>query len=549
MTELTLGQLVQVVRRWWWILLIGPLLGGLLGWVGASRAEPLYEADAKLLLDRSSLSAGPESSASVYNDILAAERLTKTFGQLVTTRVVLEEALVRMGDQAADLTVTSLADSLTVTVVPDTQIIQVEATDADPERAALIVNTVAEVFAEQAASIRPDVPVENSAAVQESIDNIVAQMAETQAAIAALEAREDASTPAVQAQIRELRTQLGEDQSRHAELVEIQQRIALDAAESGILVKIVDPAVASTEPVGGNPAFLIFVGVLGGLAVAGGTVFVLGYLDNTVKQPADVQRITGRGTVGLIPTFDHPERFEALTDLRSAPAEAFRALRTNLQFATVGKVVRSLVLTSAAPGEGTTTTAAYLAMVLAQGGQRIILVDANLRRPSLHNLAGVSNRTGLTSLLLGDSLTDVEHHLAQTDIPQLKVLPSGPLPPNPADLLNSQRMEDIIRHLELKAELVIFDTPALRYADALILTGMAGGALLVASAGKTRSNELADAIATLEQAGRPIFGTVLNHAHIGHAEREEHAHLATHNGYADPADPAGRRRIPGFISR
>src|SRR5690606_4210887 len=109
----------------------------------------------------------------------------------------------------------------------------------------------------------------------------------------ALEAREDVSTPAVQAQIRELRTQLGEDQSRHAELVEIQQRMALVAAESGILVKIVDPAVPAEEPLGSNAAFMIFVGVLGGLALAGGTVFVLGYLDNTVKRPADVGRITG----------------------------------------------------------------------------------------------------------------------------------------------------------------------------------------------------------------------------------------------------------------
>src|SRR5690606_26288716 len=118
-------------------------------------------------------------------------------------------------------------------------------------------------------------------------------------------------------------------------------------AESGILVKIVDPAVPAEEPLGSNAAFMIFVGVLGGLALAGGTVFVLGYLDNTVKRPADVGRITGRGTVGLIPTFEHPERFEALTGLRSTPAEGCRALRTNLQFATVGKVVRSLVITSA----------------------------------------------------------------------------------------------------------------------------------------------------------------------------------------------------------
>ncbi|MEZ4569729.1 MAG: hypothetical protein R2849_05255 [Thermomicrobiales bacterium] len=233
MTELSLAQIIQIARRWWWILILGPVIGGMIGWTLASQAEPVYHADAKLLLDRPTVDASAESSASAYNNILAAERLTQTFGQLVETRVVLNEALARMGEGAGDLTVDELAAELTVTVVPDTQIIQVEATDDDPDRVALIVNTVSEVFIEQATTFRPDVSTDNSAALQASIDDIVEAMEMTQEQISTLEARDDAESASVQAQLRDLRTLLGEYQSRHAELVEIQQRMQISAAGIG----------------------------------------------------------------------------------------------------------------------------------------------------------------------------------------------------------------------------------------------------------------------------------------------------------------------------
>lgn len=554
MTELTLIQIARIARRWWWILLLGPIIGAGLGWTAASQSEPVYQADTKLLLDRSSIGADQESSAGAYNNILAAERLTQTFGQLVETRVVLSEALLRMGNDAGDLTVEDLEAALTVTVVPDTQIIQIEATDSDPQRAALVVNQVGAVFIEQAATLRPDLSTANADALQESIDDIVEDMAATQEQIEELESSDDAGTASIQAQLRDLRTLLGEYQSRHAELVEVQQRMTLSAAESGVLVRVVDPAVASDTPISANPAFMVFLGILGGLSVAGGIVFVLGYVDNTVKEPAAIQRITGRSTLGLIPVFSHPERFEALTNLGVLSAEAYRTLRTNLQFATLGKVVRSIVMTSARPGDGTTTTAAYLAMVLAQGGQRVILVDTDLRHPTLHQLTGLENRAGLTNILLGDSMERTDRYLQKTDIDELQILTSGPLPPNPADLLNSQRMEDLIHHLELRADLVIFDSPSLQYADALILSGMASGSLLVVSANRTRSNELAEAVAALEQTDKPILGTVLNRVRATRGNHNSPAHLVPQSGGFDGAalngrQPGKRRRIPGILSR
>ena len=553
MTELTLTQIVQITRRWWWILLLGPVLGGVLGSMLASRTVPVYHADAKLLLDRPPLDASQETSSSAYNSILAAEQLTETYGQLVETRYVLGEALDRMGDQAGDLTIEDLESAITVTVIEDTQIIQIEAVSEDPDEAALILTLVGDVFIEQSASFQPDVSNANTDALQQSIDDIVEDMATTQEEIAALEARADASSATVQAQLRQLRSLLGEYQSRHAELVEIQQRMAISAVTTGVTVQVVDPAIAPEKPVNSNPAFTVFLGILGGIAVAGAIVFILGYLDNTVKDPATMQRITGRSTLGLIPVFSHPERFEALTNLGVESAEAFRTLRTNLQFATLGNVVQSIVVTGARQGDGSTTAAAYLAMVFAQGGQRVILVDADLRRPSLHQFVGLPNRSGLTSLLVGDSLDHADGYLRRTDIEQLLVLTSGPLPPNPADLLNSRRMEEIIRNLESRADLVIFDCPSLQYSDALILTGMVSGSLFVASASRTRSNELAEAVTSLEQTGKPIYGTVLNRMPSSKGRRDSPGHLIPHfhdHDAPEASNPPGKRsRIPGFLSR
>ena len=556
MTELTLAQIVQVARRWWWLLALGPIVGAALGLALAAQSESVYRADAKLLVDRAAVTGGVESSSGAYNNILAAERLTQTFGQLVTTRAVLSETLIRMGDQAGDLTVDDLESAIAVTVVEDTQIIQIEATDSDPNRAALILNTVSEVFAEQAAIVTPDLPSENSDALQQSIDDIVEDMAATQDEIATLEASGSGSSATVQAQIRELRTLLGEYQSRHAELVEIQQRVTITAAESGVIVRTVDPAVAPQSPADANPAFLLFLGLIGGLAVAGAIVFLLGYLDNTLKTPTDLQQVTGYTTLGTIPAFECPEEFAALENLGLQSAEAFRTLRTNIQFATVGKVVRSIAVTSARSDDGTTTVAAYLAMVFAQGGQSVILVDSNLRAPSLHQIAGVPNRLGLSDLLLGESFEQIDRYLQSTDLDDFRILPSGSLPPNPADLLGSQRMEDLVRFLELRADLVLFDCPSLGYADALIVTGIADGALLNAAANRTRSNDLAGAIAKLDQVGRPVFGTVLNRVAV--SDRKDHdlpAHLTSNGRDPDHADqdrPPRRERagrVPEFLSR
>ena len=200
-------------------------------------------------------------------------------------------------------------------------------------------------------------------------------------------------------------------------------------------------------------------------------------------------------------------RLVALRDPRSPAAEAYRTLRTNIQFSSLDKPLRTILATSTAPDEGKSTTIANLAVTIAQGEQRVILVDCDLRRPTLHTLFDLPNAEGLTSLMLqeGGSLP-----LQQTGVPGLLLLTSGPLPPRPADILGSKRMEAVIATLLQHADLVLFDTPPITaVTDAAVLATKVDGTLLVFRSGNTRRDRAREARRLLEKVNAHIVGVVL----------------------------------------
>lgn len=202
----------------------------------------------------------------------------------------------------------------------------------------------------------------------------------------------------------------------------------------------------------------------------------------------------------------------ALHDPRSPAAEAYRTLRTNIQFSSIDKPLHTLLVTGAAPDEGKSTTLANLAIIMAQAEQRVILVDCDLRRPSLHTLFDLPNDTGLTSLILAQ---DEALPLQATGVPGLSLLASGPLPPRPADILGSRRMEAAIARLRAEADIVLFDTPPVTaVTDAAVLATRVDGVLLVFQAGKTRREHARRTRQILEKVKANIVGVVLNDAQI-----------------------------------
>jgi non-specific protein-tyrosine kinase len=201
-----------------------------------------------------------------------------------------------------------------------------------------------------------------------------------------------------------------------------------------------------------------------------------------------------------------------LTNPRSPATEAYRTLRTNLTFAALDKPIETLVVTSAAPGEGKSTVLANLAVTMAQGGRRTILVDADLRRPGLHEIFGIVNDRGLTTMIVEEAVLD-DPPLIDVGVDNLWLMPSGPMPPNPADILGSRKMEEVIAALRARADLVLFDAPPIiAVTDAAVLGTKVDGVLLVVCAGRTRREHAQRARELLERVHVRIVGAVLNDA-------------------------------------
>lgn len=199
-----------------------------------------------------------------------------------------------------------------------------------------------------------------------------------------------------------------------------------------------------------------------------------------------------------------------ISDPRSPVSEAYRALRTNLQFASLDKEIRTLLVTSAGPGEGKSTTLGNLAVTLAQAEKRVILVDCDLRRPVLHKLFGLSNERGLTTMMV-DAVAMKNPPLQETGVNGLRLLASGALPPSPSDLLGSRRMDEVIQVLLADADMLLLDAPpVMAVADATVLATKVDGVLLVVSAGQTRRDNVRVAKSRLEKVNANLLGVVLN---------------------------------------
>ncbi len=276
-------------------------------------------------------------------------------------------------------------------------------------------------------------------------------------------------------------------------------------------VSIAEEAIEPGAPAKPNLKLNAGVVAVMGLVLAGGLAMALEHLDDTVKSPEDIQAATGLSALGAVARFRgvSPDRALAASN-SSVASEAYRQVRTNVDFSMIGAPSRIILVTSPGPGEGKTTTAANLAVVLAQAGSRVALIDADLRRPSQHTVFRTSNSFGLTGLMLSGPAQPLQG-LLPTTVENLRLLPSGPTPPNPSELLMSAEMKRILEQLRSAADYVVIDSPPiLAVADASILAARSDGTLLVVEAGKTRTDAVRKAREALERANAKVLGVVIN---------------------------------------
>jgi succinoglycan biosynthesis transport protein ExoP len=248
----------------------------------------------------------------------------------------------------------------------------------------------------------------------------------------------------------------------------------------------------------------LVVGVLLGL----GAVFLIDHFDDSIRGPDDIARTLGMPVLAMVPIDAPPDaRPIALSRSGDFAVEVYRGLRTSVQFLGLDAETRVIQVSSPVSGDGKTTTAANLAVVFANAGHRVILVDADLRKPRMHQVFSLPDDRGLTNALLGEPYQLLVH----TVVENLDVLPAGRVPPNPSELVGGRLMASLVKELATEYEFVIIDSaPVLPVSDSVGLASLCQGVLLVAQAGRTSTRQAADAVSMLERSQTPVLGIILN---------------------------------------
>ena len=288
-------------------------------------------------------------------------------------------------------------------------------------------------------------------------------------------------------------------------------------------VRKLEAAQVPQLPVKPRKAIVLLLSLLLGLGAGVGLAYLLEVLDSTLKHEEDVERVLGVPFLGMLPTAGEegakkakPDRSDDPTrDLfilhhpKSAVAECARAIRTNLLFMSPDRELKRFLVTSSGPQEGKTTTAIHTAIVMAQAGSRVLIVDTDMRKPRVHRAFGVGNDVGISSLIVGEAR--FEDAIKGTQVPGLDVLPCGPIPPNPAELLHTERFREVLAQLSERYDRVVFDTPPLMpVADAAVLATQVDGVLLVTRFKKTGREMALRALRSLKDVNATVLGAVMN---------------------------------------
>jgi len=489
---------IHQARRWVLLAILpGLVLGALFYW-NTNRQPRTYAATATLYVQQAAAGAGGPSAVV---DVGVSTLLAPTYASLINQPEVYNAANRLMAPRWPGYQITGI----TTDQPAQTQLIQVTAADTNPQRAADAADALARAFVARIAQLEKKrfAPDEKS---------MVAQLTQAQANVqqqANLIKTYHGDPAGLVTQKATLATyQNAENQA----FIGLQQfRVQRDATLNG--VSVASLAQVPATPTGPHPARSGLLAAFVFTLIFAGGIFLYDYFDDTMRNPDEVEELAGAPILGTVELFDAKGKGKQLitaNDPRSHMSEAYRLIRTNILFTNVDHPPRTLVITSASPKEGKSTTSSNLARVFADGGYEVSLIDADLRRPSLHRIFQVESREGLTNMLLmGGNLNG--HGVQQTDHPNLDLIVAGPIPPNPADLLSSQRMHQVLAHTSSRSRMTLIDAPPiLPVTDAAILSTMADGVVLVVDPSHTKRRDLRRARESIEGVGGKIIGVVIN---------------------------------------
>lgn len=568
-------QIFATIKHWLWLILLGLVVGGGLGYYLSIRQTPIYQAQARFVI----LPAAQTTYD--YYSYLNNQELISTYAQLLTTEDLLFQASEELGFPVRK-------GQATASQVNETKFVVLTVKDPDPFKAAVIANGLVEIMIEQnekLQSVQFETAEKNlqdrvnqadeqiqilegqitqlsSEVLQKQIETVQTQMNDVQqqinnlradmaqidpefatevdlAQLASYQAKIDeiqpiltlyqeiytqlvvlgqssGSSDVATTDLDRLRTTLNLYQQIYISSINNLETLKLAKAQSSPAVMQVETAVKPTTPISPKPAQDAMLGAAIGLFIAAGIVFLIEFLDDTLKTPEDIKTILDTPVIGFIGELkQNPKKSEdslgvfVAKNPRSPVSEAFRALRTNLEYSSVDVPIKTVLVTSSGESEGKSTVAANLAIVEAQSGKKVVIVDADMRRPKVHVQFNKPNRIGLSDIITGKmSIDDVIKTHEQVE--NLSIITCGTLPPNPAELLGSDRMSWLIDTLETTFDMVILDSPPMIVSDAQVLSTKVDGVIYVVIPGQTRAVNALRPLEELRRVDSRVLGVVAN---------------------------------------
>jgi Mrp family chromosome partitioning ATPase/capsular polysaccharide biosynthesis protein len=549
-----LRQIFGIVWKWIWLVTLAVVIASGSSYIASKTATPIYRTKTTLMIGRVIQNPQPTTM-----DLYASQQLAYTYIQLAKREPVLKGAIEGLG---LNLDWQALAGQVSASNIPQTQLLEISVVDSDPYRAKVLADAISQQLILLSPAAENKGNTEELAFTKAQLVDLKSKIENAQKELTRLRQELDASNSA--RQIQDLQNQIFLQDSKISGWQNTYSQLLLTYQGGDVnTISVVEEAAIPTYPFSPNTKMNVLTAAAIGLALAVGGAFLIEYLDDTIKSPDDVTRNTNLPTLGAVPMIegdDYSKKLIAVNEPLSPIVESFRILRTNLQFSTVDRQVKTMLVTSPGPSEGKSISLANLAVVLAQSGLKVIVVDTDLRRPTIHKIFDLPNRHGLTDALLhvknlatethmdkvpaGASLADllgknpsegnvkpdqlastqpemqsdtsiagqeVSDYIQDTSVENLQVLTTGPLPPNPAELLGSERLGSLIEILKKHADLLLFDSPPnLVVADAAILSSRMDGVIMVNDVGRTRTNDARRAVEELRRGQAKILGIILN---------------------------------------
>jgi len=495
-------EIWRLIKRWWWLAILSVIVAAVSSYRASQSVTPLYYSKSTLMIGRVMQDPNPNQA-----DLSTGQQLAATYVQMAKRKPVLQGAIDSLGLQ---MNWGDLAGRVNAWLVPRTQFLEIGVVDSNPQRAKALADAIAEQLVLLSPANPSGISQDEQAFASQQLENLKVKIEDAEEEIRQLQEELDAAISArqiqdLQNQIQVLESKISGWQSTYSQLLTTLQGGDVNA------LTIFEDASLPGRPIGTNVRMNVLLAAAIGFALATGAVLLIEFADDTLRiDEHGSESIMRLPLLGTVPRINGPRY-----DPRSPEAEMFRQLRTKVLLSLPGGDLKSLLITSPQPGDGKTSVASNLAVTMAAGGARVVVVDADLRSPSLHERFDQPNLTGLADLLNADKIQYeplLPHLLQDTHVPSLSLLPAGRPPLDPSILLASPRMATLLEFLANQFDFVVLDSPPLLVSpDATLLGRLAQGTLLVLTPDKTSRRATLQATEILKsREDIHIIGVALN---------------------------------------